>query len=70
MSSGSAREFIERFERKHGTVNCSKQLSGCVLLTEEGQKRFREEKLIEKRYEYTRTSCELVDELLKDAEIT
>jgi C_GCAxxG_C_C family probable redox protein len=39
------RELMDRFEKKHGTFICRRLLHGCELTTEEGQKRFKENKL-------------------------
>jgi len=39
------REFMDRFEKKHGTFVCSKLLKGCELTTEEGRKHFKENNL-------------------------
>jgi C_GCAxxG_C_C family probable redox protein len=36
------RELIERFERKHGSCSCRTLLKGCDLLTEDGQRFFKE----------------------------
>ena len=38
---------MDRFEKKHGTFICRKLLKGCELTTEEGQKHFKENKLVE-----------------------
>jgi len=39
------REFMDRFEKKHGTFVCRKLLKGCELTTEEGRKHFKENNL-------------------------
>jgi len=40
-----AQEFIDEFAKEKGTVRCSELLQGCNLLTEEGQKLFKEKKM-------------------------
>jgi C_GCAxxG_C_C family probable redox protein len=40
------REFTEKFKTKYKTTNCKVLLDGCDFLTEEGQKRFKEESFI------------------------
>jgi hypothetical protein len=39
---------MDRFSEKHGTVICRKLLNGCELTTEEGQKYFKENDLLNK----------------------
>jgi C_GCAxxG_C_C family probable redox protein len=45
-------EFLERFRERFGTTNCF-ELIGCDLNTDEGQRKFEEEGLIEKCRQYT-----------------
>ena len=45
------RQFIERFEKQHGSTNCG-QLTGCDLATEEGQRAFEEKRVIERCQHY------------------
>ena len=40
------RELMDQFSTKHGTFICRKLLDGCELTTEEGQKRFKEDDLL------------------------
>jgi len=42
------RELMDQFDKKHGTFICRKLLNGCELTTEEGQKHFKENNLINK----------------------
>lgn len=42
------RELMDRFSEKHGTVICRKLLNGCELTTEEGQKYFKDNDLLNK----------------------
>ena len=41
-----ARDLMERFTRKHNAFLCRELLGGCVLLSEEGQKHFKENDLL------------------------
>lgn len=58
------RTFIDEFEKRNGTVKCKELLSGCELLTDAGQKQFKENALIEKCYDYVRQACTHLDEIL------
>ena len=60
------RELIDSFTKASGTINCKELLSGCVLLTEEGQNRFKEDALIEKCFEYVRRVNTIMDRLTSD----
>lgn len=42
------RALIDLFSEKHGTVICRQLLNGCELTTEEGQKYFKENDLLNK----------------------
>lgn len=42
------RELMDRFQVKYGTYKCSELLQGCNLLTEEGQKYYKENNLFNK----------------------
>lgn len=57
------RELMERFEAKHGTVNCKHLLSGCDLSTATGQQEFQQNGLIERCYGYVDTVVTIVDEI-------
>jgi C_GCAxxG_C_C family probable redox protein len=48
LTYAKTRELMERFSQKHGTFLCRKLLNGCDLTTEEGQKRFKENDLLNK----------------------
>jgi len=43
-----ARELLDRFSGRHGTFICRQILKGCDLMTEEGQKHFKENELLKK----------------------
>ena len=60
----SVREFTKKFEAMHGSSNCQKLL-GVNLQSEEGQKRFMDEKMHTCKCEqYVKTAVELLDEIL------
>ena len=42
------RELMDQFSRKHGSFICRNLLNGCDLMTEEGQKHFKENELLKK----------------------
>src|SRR5512140_1205496 len=59
-------KLISRFESQHGSVNC-RQLIGCDLATEAGQRYFMENQLMESCLQYaadaTSLALALIDEL-------
>ena len=57
--------LIDEFAAKEGTAKC-RDLLGCDLSTEEGQKVFRENNLREKCRGYIRLCCELLDKYLAE----
>ena len=57
--------LIDEFSAKEGTINCRKLLN-CDLLTEEGQKIFKEKNLKENCRSYIRLCCELLDTYLAE----
>ena len=59
------RGLIEDFKKEKGTIKCKELLNGCDLLTDEGQKLFKEGKLRENCCGYIRLCCELLDKYLK-----
>lgn len=48
LTYAKTRELMDRFARKHDTLICRKLLQGCELTTEEGQKSFKENDLLNK----------------------
>jgi C_GCAxxG_C_C family probable redox protein len=58
-------KMISQFEKQYGSVNC-RQLIGCDLNTEEGQRCFLEEHLLERCLQYaadaTRIAISLINE--------
>ena len=61
-----AQEFLDRFEKKHGSLTC-RELTGCDFATEEGRKKYEEERLWETRCrEYIGTAAALACELVND----
>lgn len=58
------REFVTRFERKHGNVSCT-GLLGCDLSTDEGLARAREQNLTRTLCpRYIRDAVEILEEIL------
>ena len=57
--------LIDEFREKKGTIKC-RDLLGCDLTSEEGQKYFREHNLRENCWEYVRFCCELLDKYLAE----
>ena len=48
LTYAKTRELMERFSKKHGTFICRRLLNGCELTTEEGQKVFKKNDLLNK----------------------
>ena len=48
LTYAKTRELMERFSEKHGTFICRKLLNGCELTTEQGQRYFKENDLLNK----------------------
>jgi C_GCAxxG_C_C family probable redox protein len=57
------RDLIDSFTAEYGTVNCRELLSGCALLTPEGQETFRDNGLIEKCYDYVRKVIAIIEKI-------
>ena len=55
--------FLNEFAEAKGTIKC-RDLLGCELLSEEGQKYFKEHNLKENCREYVRFCCEMLDKYL------
>ena len=59
------RDLMDRFEFKHGTFICRQLLNGCELMTEEGQRTFKENDLMNKTCkEYVRSVVQILQEIL------
>ena len=58
--------FIEDFKAKYNCIDCLDLLDGCDLKIEEGQKRFRENNMRERCWDYTRFCCDLLDKYLSE----
>jgi C_GCAxxG_C_C family probable redox protein len=61
-SYAKVRRLVNDFSAREGTVRC-RDLLGCDLSTEEGQKVYKEKKLRDKCRNYIRLACELLDKL-------
>jgi C_GCAxxG_C_C family probable redox protein len=57
--------LIDEFSAKEGTIKC-RDLLGCDLLSEEGQKVFREKNLKDKCRGYVKLCCDLLDKYLAE----
>jgi C_GCAxxG_C_C family probable redox protein len=60
-----AQQFISRFEKQHGSINC-RELTGCDLATEEGQRMFNENHLIEGCQQYVGDATSMVMSLIAE----
>jgi C_GCAxxG_C_C family probable redox protein len=58
-------KFICAFEKQYGSVNC-RQLIGCDLNAEEGQRHFLENNLIESCWQYTECATRLAIALIAE----
>jgi C_GCAxxG_C_C family probable redox protein len=58
-------QLISRFEKQHGSTNC-RQLINCDLATEEGQRTFKENHLIERCQQYVGDATSMVMSLLAE----
>jgi hypothetical protein len=67
---GIVRRFLDEFTRRRGAVLCRELLSGCNLMSDEGQKYFREHNLREKCWDFVRDSCEILEEFLAERPAT
>jgi len=60
------RELMDRFKKKHGTFICRKLLNGCELTTEEGQKHFKENDLLNRTCKpCVRSVVAILDDLME-----
>ena len=63
----NVRNFIRKFKEKTATIECIDLLDGCNLLTENGQKYFRENGFRQKKCsEYIKLSCEILEEITSE----
>jgi len=60
------RQLIDRFTEESGTINCKKLLGGCDLLTDDGRKRFNDERLIETCHSCVDRVVKLLDEIIAE----
>ena len=57
---------MDEFAKKHGTFICRKLLNGCELMTDEGQKYFKENDLLNRMCKTcVRSSVEILEEMIK-----
>jgi len=61
------RELMDRFEQEHGSCICRKLLGNCDLMTEEGQKYFKENDLLNKTCKScVRSVVQILDDIFND----
>lgn len=60
------RELIDAFKKEYGTICCRELLPGCVLLTEEGQKQFKENNLKEKCCGYVEQVVKILEKMASE----
>jgi hypothetical protein len=58
-------ELMKRFEERFGSTNCQ-ALLGCHLGTEEGQKTFKANQLIERCLDYTEGATQIALSLIEE----
>ena len=58
-------KLISRFERQYGSVNC-RQLIGCDLATDEGQRYFLENHLMERCFQYAEDATRIAISLIAE----
>ncbi len=60
------RDFLSKFEEKHGTVECRKLLDGANLMTDEGQTRFKNENMKKNRCTiFVKDAVEILEEIVQ-----
>ena len=57
------RELLERFQSRHGSYICRELLDGCDLMTEEGQRYFKQNSLINRCKECVRSVMQILEEI-------
>jgi C_GCAxxG_C_C family probable redox protein len=65
LSYSLTQKLIDQFEKLYGSVNC-RQLMGCDLSTEAGQRYFMENNLMERCHQYTMEATRLAISLLAE----
>ena len=66
----NVRNFIQKFKEKNMTIECIDLLNGCNLITEDGQKYYRENGLCQKKCnEYIKLSCVILEEILNNEQM-
>jgi C_GCAxxG_C_C family probable redox protein len=65
FSYALTQKLISLFERQYGSVNC-RQLIGCDLATQSGQRYFQENNLMEHCFQYAQEATRLAISLMAD----
>ena len=64
-SFNKVKKLLDMFESEFGSTNC-KQLTGCDLGTEEGQKTFVSKNLVERCINYTQESTRMAISIIEE----
>ena len=65
LSYSLTQKLISQFEKQYGSVNC-RQLMGCDLATEAGQRIFLENNLMERCFQYAQEATRMAISLLPE----
>ena len=68
IAYGKVRRMIDLFAQDKGTIYCKQLLDECDLQTEEGQKRFKDEQLIQRCYQCIGKVVEILDDVILENE--
>ena len=66
MTYKKVRELIDSFENDFGSINCKELLPGCILMTNEGQKQFKEQGLKERCCKFVKRASEITGLLIQN----
>jgi C_GCAxxG_C_C family probable redox protein len=59
----TVRKLIDSFTEQYGSISCKQLLEGCSLVTEEGRRRFKDDRMKEKCREFVGAVCWILDKL-------
>jgi len=68
IAYGKVRKMIDLFAQDKGTIYCKQLLDECDLQTEEGQKRLKDEQLIQRCYQCIGKVVEILDDVILENE--
>jgi C_GCAxxG_C_C family probable redox protein len=70
ITYNKVQKFIDEFTKEKGTIRCSELLQGCNLLTEEGQRLFKEKNMLhEICFKCVELSCNILQKHFIEDEI-